>query len=238
MITNESTIDAQEVSKFAQLAQDWWDINGPLRTLHDINATRLEFIKQHANLSMHKVLDVGCGGGILCEAMAKLGAQVMGIDAESGSIKVAKEHASKSSLTIDYLDTPIEDYESSTFDVVTCMELLEHVQKPELLLQHCKRLLKPGGLLFVSTINRTLKAYLGAVIAAEYLLKLLPKQTHDYNKFIKPSELLGMSRALDMQLIDMKGIAYNPLTRQASLIDRVDINYILVLASSNYYVEN
>ncbi|KTD82230.1 bifunctional 2-polyprenyl-6-hydroxyphenol methylase/3-demethylubiquinol 3-O-methyltransferase UbiG [Legionella waltersii] len=230
MITNESTIDTQEVNKFAQLAQDWWDINGPLKTLHDINGTRLEFITQHSNLSMRRVLDVGCGGGILCEAMAKLGAQVTGIDAEPESIKVAKEHASQSSLTINYLDTPIEDYESPMFDVVTCMELLEHVQKPELLLQHCKRLLKPGGLLFVSTINRTLKAYLGAVIAAEYLLKLLPKQTHDYNKFIKPSELLKMSRALEMQMIDMKGLAYNPLTRQASLIDKVDINYILVLS--------
>lgn len=233
MISSESTIDTKEVQKFAQLAQQWWDTEGPLKTLHDINAARVQFILQHSDLSGLRVLDVGCGGGILCEAMARAGANVTGIDAEGESIKVAQDHALDNNLSIEYVNSPIEDYEAPAYDVVTCMELLEHVQNPQLLLHHCKRLLKPGGLLFVSTINRTLKAYLGAVIAAEYLLKLLPKQTHDYDKFIKPSELLRMARELNLHLKDMKGLGYNPFSRQTSLIDNVDVNYVLVLGNTD-----
>jgi 2-polyprenyl-6-hydroxyphenyl methylase/3-demethylubiquinone-9 3-methyltransferase len=225
----ESSIDVLEVNKFAQLANEWWDIQGPLRTLHDINPVRLEFITQHINLKGIQVLDVGCGGGILCEAMAKAGANVTGIDAEHDTLVVATQHAQNNQLDVEYQCIPIEDFESKEFDVITCMEMLEHVQNPALVLKHCKRLLKPGGLLFVSTISRTLKAYASAIIAAEYLLKLLPKQTHDYNKFINPSELLAIARSLDLNLLDMKGMNYNPLLRTGSLREDVSVNYLLAL---------
>jgi len=229
MKKNESTIDDQELHKFAQHANDWWDKEGPLKTLHDINDVRLEFISQHINLKGLRVLDVGCGGGILGEAMAKAGAEVTGIDAENEAITIAQAHAEKNQLTIDYQCTPIEDYESKGFDIVTCMEMLEHVQNPELVIEHCKRLLKPGGFLFLSTISRTVKAYAGAIIAAEYVLNILPKQTHDYKKFIKPSELMTMARAFDLNLIDMKGLNYNPILRTARLSDDVSVNYLLAL---------
>ncbi|HAT8623462.1 bifunctional 2-polyprenyl-6-hydroxyphenol methylase/3-demethylubiquinol 3-O-methyltransferase UbiG [Legionella pneumophila serogroup 1] len=225
----ESTIAIEEVHKFAQLANDWWDTNGPLRTLHDINGARFEFISEHINLKGLRVLDVGCGGGILCESMAKAGAYVSGLDAEPEAIQIAKEHAHNNQLQIDYFCNPIEEYEEQGFDVITCMELLEHVQNPELVLQHCRRLLKPNGLLFLSTISRTLKAYLGAIIAAEYVLNLLPRQTHDYDKFIKPSELVKMARLYDLNLIDMKGLCYNPFLRKTTLVSDVSINYIMVL---------
>ncbi|KGP63607.1 3-demethylubiquinone-9 3-methyltransferase [Legionella norrlandica] len=225
----KSTIDVQEVNKFAQLANYWWDANGPLKTLHDINEARFKFISQHINLQDLRVLDVGCGGGILCETMAKAGAHVTGIDAERETVQVAKEHAQKVHLDIDYFSSTIEEYEAQSFDVVTCMEMLEHVQNPELVIQHCKRLLKPDGLLFLSTISRTLKAYLGAIIAAEYILNLLPRQTHDYVKFIKPSELATMARQYDFKVIDMKGLCYNPFTRKASLAPDVSVNYIIAL---------
>ena len=223
----ESTVDEQEVMKFAQQAANWWDSNGPLKTLHDINATRLGFIAQQVNLAGSSILDVGCGGGILCEAMARAGAQVVGIDAACEVIHVAANHAKESQLAIDYLSTPIEDYDGKSFDVVTCMELLEHVQKPELVLEHCRRLLNSNGFLFVSTISRTLTAYASAVIAAEYVLGILPKQTHDYEQFIKPSELASMARSLDLNLIDLRGMNYNPILRQASLSFDVRVNYLM-----------
>jgi 2-polyprenyl-6-hydroxyphenyl methylase/3-demethylubiquinone-9 3-methyltransferase len=225
----ESTIDVQEVNKFAQHAKHWWDIQGPLKTLHDINDTRLQFIAQQVNLSGIRVLDVGCGGGILCEAMAKAGAQVTGIDAEGEAIAVAQQHAKENQLSIEYQCSPIEEFESESFDVVTCMEMLEHVQNPALVIEHCKRLLKPDGFLFLSTISRTIKAYATAIIAAEYILNILPKQTHDYHKFLKPSELIAMARSFDLNLIDMKGMNYNPLSRTASLSPDVSVNYLLAL---------
>lgn len=226
----KSTIDTEEVNKFALLSQHWWDTEGPLKTLHDINSTRLEFIKQHTQLNTHvTVLDVGCGGGILTEALAQSGAKTTGIDAECDAIEAAKDHASKSQLDIDYICSPIEDYDHPGFDLITCMEMLEHVQNPELVLEHCKRLLKPGGILFLSTMSRTMKAYASAIIAAEYLLNLLPRQTHDYKKFIKPSELASMGRRVKLQTIDLKGMSYNPLTRKACLIDDVSVNYLMAV---------
>lgn len=229
MIKIDSTIDTQEVNKFAQLAQYWWEKEGPLKTLHDINSTRLEFVSQHVHLADKTVLDVGCGGGILCEAMARAGAQVTGIDAEGDAIQVAMQHAKEHNLVIDYVCSPIEDYEGSSFDIITCMEMLEHVTNPELVIRHCRRLLKPGGILFLSTISRTLKAYAGAVIVAEYVLNLLPKQTHDYDKFIKPSELVAMARSCDFSLLDLKGMYYNPFSRKAALSTDVSVNYLLAL---------
>ncbi|KTD11028.1 3-demethylubiquinone-9 3-methyltransferase [Legionella gratiana] len=229
MSTIETTVNPEEINKFAQHAQLWWDTEGPLKTLHDINGVRLDFIQQHVQLANLTVLDVGCGGGILCEAMANAGATVTGIDAEIDTILVAQEHAKTNYLNIDYFCTSVEAYEDQHFDVVTCMEMLEHVQNPELVLQHCRRLLKPRGFLFVSTISRTVKAYVTAIIAAEYLLNLLPKQTHDYKKFIKPSELLAMARSFGFKLIDMKGMDYNPFLRKASLGTDLKVNYLLAL---------
>ncbi len=225
----ESTVDVQEVSKFAQHAKEWWDKEGPLKTLHDINNARLEFITNHVNLQDVRVLDVGCGGGILCEAMAKAGAIVTGLDAEQDAIQVAQQHARDNQLSIDYHCSPIEEFESQKFNVITCMEMLEHVQNPELVLKHCKRLLKSKGILFLSTINRTMKAYASVIVAAEYILNLLPKQTHDYQKFIQPSELVAMARSFNLHLLDMKGMDYNPIFRTTSLSSDVSINYLLAL---------
>ncbi len=225
----ESTVDAQEVSKFALHAKEWWDTEGPLKTLHDINNARLEFITNQINLQGAKVLDVGCGGGILCEALAKAGAIVTGLDAEQDAIQVAQQHAIDNQLSIDYHCSPIEEFESQKFSIITCMEMLEHVQNPELVLKHCKRLLKPKGILFLSTINRSMKAYASVIIAAEYILNLLPKQTHDYQKFIQPSELVAMARSFNLNLLDMKGMDYNPIFRTASLSSDVSVNYLLAL---------
>ncbi|TAL60591.1 MAG: bifunctional 2-polyprenyl-6-hydroxyphenol methylase/3-demethylubiquinol 3-O-methyltransferase UbiG [Legionella sp.] len=227
MTNVESTIDIQELNKFAQHAETWWDPQGPLKTLHDINPARMQFITQHTTLEDKQVLDVGCGGGILSEAMAKAGAQVVGLDAEVEAINTAQAHASASKVNVDYICSPIEDYDHAPFDVITCMEMLEHVPKPELVLEHCMRLLKPGGLLLVSTINRSLIAYGTVILAAEYILRILPRQTHDFDKFITPSELATMGRQLDLELIDLQGLAYNPLSRKASLSPDVTINYLL-----------
>lgn len=229
MSNRETTVNPEEIHKFAQHAKLWWDTEGPLRTLHDINGIRLDFIQQHVQLSHLNVLDVGCGGGILCETMANAGANVTGIDAEIDTILVAQEHAKGSHLNVDYFCTSIEAYKNPCFDVITCMEMLEHVQNPKLVLQHCRRLLKPKGFLFLSTISRTVKAYLTAIVAAEYLLNLLPKQTHDYDKFIKPSKLLAITRSLGFKLVDMKGMDYNPLLRKASLGTDLKVNYLLAL---------
>lgn len=229
MANIESTIDEQEVHKFARHAGHWWDTEGPLRTLHDINQIRLDFIRQQINLANIDVLDVGCGGGILCEAMAKAGAKVSGIDAEAEAVHVAAEHASHGQLNIEYTCTPIEKFNGKTFDAVTCMEMLEHVNHPELVLEHCRRVLKPGGLLFLSTLNRTPKAYATAIVGAEYLLNFLPKQTHDYEKFIKPSELLTITRSLGFSLLEMSGLKYNPFSRECFLSEDVSVNYLLAL---------
>jgi 2-polyprenyl-6-hydroxyphenyl methylase/3-demethylubiquinone-9 3-methyltransferase len=226
-MNNKTTIDSREIEKFAKLSSNWWDKDGALKTLHDINPARLSFINQSIDLSGKRVLDVGCGGGILSESLAEKGAVVTGIDAENEAINTATAHAKESKLAITYICTPIEDFEELPFDVVTCMELLEHVTTPQTVISHCARLLKPGGYLLVSTINRTLKAYGAAIIAAEYILGLLPKQTHDYDKFLKPSELAGMARNAGLEMTGMRGMAYNPLTRAAELQNSVSVNYLM-----------
>ncbi|WED44489.1 bifunctional 2-polyprenyl-6-hydroxyphenol methylase/3-demethylubiquinol 3-O-methyltransferase UbiG [Legionella cardiaca] len=226
-MNNKSTVDLQEVAKFSQHAAHWWDKEGPLKTLHDINPSRLEFITQTCDLMDKNVLDVGCGGGVLSEAMAMKGARVTGLDVTVETLEVARNHAQTSQLAIDYVCCPIEEYEMTGFDVITCMEMLEHVPDPQLIITHCARLLKPGGYLFLSTINRTLKAYTTAILAAEYLLGLLPRQTHDFNKFIKPSELASMIRGADMDLLNITGMTYNPWTRTAKLHHAVDVNYLV-----------
>lgn len=227
MTTPQTSIDQQELDKFAQHADSWWDTEGPLKTLHDINPARLQFIQKHCSLNGKRILDVGCGGGILAEALAKAGAEVTGLDAEQEAIRSAKAHAQANQITIDYQCSAIEEYQHEGFDIITCMEMLEHVPNPNLVLTHCKRLLKPDGLLLVSTINRSLLAYGAVIIAAEYLLRLLPKQTHNFDKFITPSELAEIGRELHMELIDLQGLDYNPLTRKAQLSPNVSINYLM-----------
>lgn len=224
---NKTTVDASEVAKFAQHASQWWDTEGPLKTLHDINPTRIQFMQKFVEFKGQHVLDVGCGGGVLAEGIALKGAIVTGLDVEEQAIETARIHAKKNKLSIDYTCQPIETFDTKPFDVVTCMEMLEHVSEPQLVVEHCARLLKPGGYLFLSTINRTIQAYGSVIIAAEYVLGLLPRQTHDYDKFIKPSELATMVRAAGLETVDMAGMAYNPFTREASLDDSIKVNYLL-----------
>ena len=227
-MNKNTTIDPMEVAKFAEHASAWWDTEGPLKTLHDINPTRIAFIQKYTELTGRSVLDVGCGGGVLSEGMAALGAFVTGLDVEPQAITTAKAHAKEGALSIDYVCQPIETYDAGSFDMITCMEMLEHVTEPSLVIHHCSRLLKPGGYLFLSTINRTLQAYATAILAAEYVLRLLPRQTHDYEKFIKPSELSAMTRAAGLETIGMSGLSYNPFNRKASLNESIKVNYLLV----------
>lgn len=222
-----TTIDQVEVSKFAQHANHWWDIQGPLKTLHDINPARVEFIEKFISITDCTVLDVGCGGGILSEALAAKGATVTGLDVEPDAIASAKSHAQNSQLNINYVCQPIEDYDSASFDFITCMEMLEHVPDPQLVIEHCVRLLKPGGYLFLSTINRTMQAYASLIVAAEYILGLLPRQTHDYDKFIKVSELAAIVRGSGLGMLAVSGLAYNPFTRKASIEKSVNVNYLM-----------
>lgn len=223
-----TTVDPSELAKFAQHANHWWDLEGPLKTLHDINPTRLQFIEERISLSGQRVLDVGCGGGILSEAMSKRGAIVTGLDAEADAIAAARAHATQTALQIEYVCGPIETFEAEAFPIITCMEMLEHVAHPALVVEHAARLLLPCGYLFLSTINRTLKAYASAVVAAEYLLELLPRQTHDYQKFIKPSELASMARDAGLEVVGLSGLSYHPFTRVATLQASVAVNYLLV----------
>ena len=223
----KSTIDKLEVAKFAQHAKSWWDENGPLKTLHDINPVRLNYIQAVTSLQDKTILDVGCGGGILSEGLAKCGGIVTGLDVEEDAILSARMHATQNKLKITYECIPLESYKSKPFSIITCLEMLEHVQDPAYVIKQAARLLKPGGYLFLSTINRTLKAYASVVVAAEYVFNIIPRQTHDFQKFIKPSELACMLRDAGLELEGMSGISYNPFTREASLNDAVDVNYIL-----------
>ena len=225
--------DPAELQKFGELAHRWWDPQGEFRPLHELNPLRLAWIDGLAPLAGKCVLDVGCGGGILSEAMARLGAQVTGIDLSEKPLKVAQLHLLESGLSVQYeLISPeeMQNTASNSFDVVTCMELLEHVPDPASTVAACANLVKPGGRVFFSTINRNPKAYLFAVIGAEYLLKMLPKGTHDYARFIKPSELSRWCRAAGLRPLELKGMTYNPLTNQYRLGENCDVNYALCCA--------
>lgn len=221
-------LDPKEVAKFAQHANVWWETEGPLKTLHDLNPARLKWVQQWVTLAGQRVLDVGCGGGIFAEALAKQGACVTGLDVEPHAIAAAKAHAATMNLSIDYVCQPIESWQGQTYPIVTCMELLEHVPDPAAMVAQLARQVAPSGYLLMSTINRTPMAYATVILAAEYLLRLLPRQTHDYKKFIKPSELAAMARHAGLTVLDLKGLAYNPLTRQATLTPTVQANYMLV----------
>jgi 2-polyprenyl-6-hydroxyphenyl methylase/3-demethylubiquinone-9 3-methyltransferase len=222
-------VDHAEVSKFEALAARWWDPHSEFKPLHEINPLRLSYIQQHVALAGREVLDVGCGGGILSEAMALEGAQVTGIDMGEEPLRVADLHTLETGVEVEYRQIPVEtlaDERPASFDVVTCMEMLEHVPDPGSVIDACARLVKPGGHVFFSTLNRNPKSYLFAILGAEYVLGLLPRGTHDYARFIRPSELAGWVRATPLRITDLTGLTYNPLTRHYRLSSDIDVNYL------------
>jgi 2-polyprenyl-6-hydroxyphenyl methylase/3-demethylubiquinone-9 3-methyltransferase len=222
-------VNPAEVAKFERLASRWWDSEGESRPLHDLNPVRLGYIAERAVLAGARVVDVGCGGGLLSEAMARAGADVVGIDLAPAVLEVARLHLLESGLVVDYRETGAEALAQTMggrFDVVTCLEMLEHVPDPASVIRACADLLRPGGRLFVSTLNRTPRSFATAIVGAEYLMRLLPRGTHHYARFIKPSELGADLRAAGLVLEDLRGIGYNPLTRKAWLSDSVAVNYL------------
>ncbi|TDR82671.1 bifunctional 2-polyprenyl-6-hydroxyphenol methylase/3-demethylubiquinol 3-O-methyltransferase UbiG [Paludibacterium purpuratum] len=228
-------VDESELAKFSELAHKWWDRESEFKPLHEINPLRLAFIDRHAGLAGKKVLDVGCGGGILAESMAVAGAEVCGIDLAKKSLKVAQLHSLESGVAVEYRCVPVEELaanEPAHYDVVTCMEMLEHVPDPASVVASCAQLVKPGGWVFFSTLNRNPKAYLQAIIGAEYLLGMLPRGTHEYQRFIKPSELSRMLRPHDLEPAEFTGMHYNPLSKVYSLGGSTDVNYLVATRRS------
>ncbi len=226
----DTNYDPQELAKFASLAAHWWDPTGELKTLHQINPLRLDYISQKTPLAGKQVIDIGCGGGILSESMALKGAHVTGIDMNKSVIDVAKLHQLESGTQVEYRVIAAEEMARERpghYDIVTCLEMLEHVPDPASIIKACATLVKPGGHVFFSTLNRHLKSYLFAILGAEYLLKLLPKNTHDYAKFIRPSELSAWARQASLLLEELKGITYHPLSRYFQLTDDISVNYLL-----------
>ncbi len=225
-----ANVDHAEINKFAELAARWWDPHSEFKPLHEINPLRTDYIDRRAGLAGKDVLDVGCGGGILSEAMAQRGARVTGIDLGEAPLRVAELHTLESGVEVTYRLIAAEALAAerpASFDVVTCMEMLEHVPDPSAIVAACGRLVRPGGLVFFSTLNRNPKSYLYAIIGAEYLLNLLPKGTHDYSRFIRPSELDRWIRAADLVTLDVTGMGYNPLTQSYSLSEDRDVNYLV-----------
>lgn len=227
---NVSNVDAAELNKFSELAHKWWDKNSEFKPLHEINPLRLNYINNTVSLEGKRVLDVGCGGGILSESMAEKGAQVTGIDLGEKALKVAQLHSLERGVAVDYRLIAAEalaEQEAGAYDVVTCLEMLEHVPDPASIVSACAKLVKPGGHVFFSTINRNLKAYAFAVLGAEYILQMLPKGTHDYAKFIKPSELASFARQANLTLQVQAGMSYNPITKNYALNKDVSVNYLV-----------
>ena len=221
-------VDPEEIAKFEALAHRWWGRNSEFKPLHDMNPLRLDYIERFATMDGARILDVGCGGGILSEGMAKAGAEVTGIDMGEAPLSVAKLHLLESKLEVEYRQISVEDLADETpgsYDIITCMEMLEHVPDPASTIEACSRLVKPEGDLFFSTINRNLKSYLMAIIGAEYILNMLPKGTHEHDKFIKPAEMEQWCRHAALALDDLTGVHYNPLTMIFTLGSNVDVNY-------------
>jgi len=227
----KANVDPQEIAKFEELASRWWDRESEFKPLHDINPLRVDFIDRIAALAGKTVLDVGCGGGILSEAMAQRGAEVSGIDMGEAPLKVAKLHGLESGVNVNYKQITVEQLaaeQPESFDVVTCMEMMEHVPDPASIVEACSKLVKPGGFVFFSTLNRNPKSYMMAIVGAEHLLKLVPKGTHDFKKFIRPSELANWVRQSGLSSLEMTGLTYNPLTKVYSLNAKdVDVNYMI-----------
>jgi 2-polyprenyl-6-hydroxyphenyl methylase/3-demethylubiquinone-9 3-methyltransferase len=221
--------DPAELARFGELAASWWDPDGPSRALHDLNPARLGYVRARVRLRGARVLDVGCGGGLMSEAMAIAGAEVVGIDLSPAVLEVARLHALESGVAVDYREIAVEalaDAEPASFDAVTCMELLEHVPDAAAVVAATARLLKPGGTLFLSTLNRTPKAFALAIVGAEYVARLLPRGTHRYDQFIRPSELAAWIRAAGLELVDVTGLAYDPILRRARLSSDTAVNYL------------
>lgn len=239
-MTSYSSVDPVEIDKFSKIADEWWNPNGKFKPLHLINPVRLEFITsnvaQHFNKAIAgayleglEILDIGCGGGLLCEPMARLGANVTGIDASERNIQVASIHAENSGLGIHYRSATVEQLvkEGKTFDVILNTEVIEHVATPEQFISDCCKLLKPNGVMIVTTINRTAKSFGFAIVGAEYLLRWLPRGTHDWNKFVKPSEISKWLRASGIKIKDTKGMSFNPISSEWKLSDDIDVNYLM-----------
>ncbi len=225
-----ANVDRAELEKFSALASRWWDPNSEFRPLHQINPLRLDWIDQLAQVKGKRIVDVGCGGGILAESMARLGATVKGVDLAEKPLKVAQLHGLESGIKVDYEAIAAEalaEREAGQYDIVTCMEMLEHVPQPSETIAACSRLVKPGGWVFFSTINRNPKSFLFAIIGAEYVLRILPKGTHEYAKFIKPSELADAARDAGLDLKEMLGMGYNPITQVYSLTRDTSVNYLM-----------
>jgi len=230
MATSTKNVDTSEIAKFEALASRWWDPTSEFKPLHEINPLRLNYIDRRASLNNKLVIDVGCGGGILSESMAKTGADVTGIDMGKAPLDIARLHAIESGIKIDYQQSTAEEFANNfpqKFDVVTCLEMLEHVPDPQSVIKACYDLVKPGGHVFFSTINRNPKSYLYAIIGAEYILQLLPKGTHDYSKFISPAELEAWARDVDLSVRELTGMTYNLFTKKYSLGHDVSVNYLM-----------
>jgi 2-polyprenyl-6-hydroxyphenyl methylase/3-demethylubiquinone-9 3-methyltransferase len=225
-------VDPSEIAKFSALAHRWWDPNSEFKPLHAINPLRLGWIKTFVNFEGKRAVDIGCGGGILAESIAQSGADTTGIDLSEKALKVAELHALEVGANLTYRSISAEalaDEQAEQYDIVTCMEMLEHVPDPASVVRACAKLCKPGGTLFFSTLNRNPKSYLFAIIGAEYILKLLPKGTHEYEKFIKPSELVAFTRQAGLEMLGIKGLSYNPFTQIYSLGDDVSVNYMIAV---------
>lgn len=224
-----SNIDQREIDKFSEVASRWWDTTSEFKPLHEINPLRLAYVKENAAIEGKRVLDVGCGGGILSESMAQAGGQVTGIDLSQAALSVAALHAAEAGIDVDYQCVATEDYathNTGVFDVITCMEMLEHVPDPQAIVTACSSLLKPGGTAFFSTLNRNNKSYAFAIVGAEYLLNLLPRGTHEWKRFIKPSELANWCRQSELQIQDLTGMTYNPMSKIYSTTSDIKVNYL------------
>lgn len=230
-MTASENVHLHEIHKFGAQAERWWDANGEFWTLHQVNPLRLDFIQRYADISGKRLVDVGCGGGILTEGLARAGADALGIDLSSELVDIADLHGLETGVKARYQVISAEALaaeQPASFDHVTCMEMLEHVPDPASVIQACAQLVKPGGLVFFSTLNRVPKAFLLAIVAAEYMMNMVPKGTHDYKTFIKPAELGQMARAVGLEMLGMAGIQYNPFNKQFSLGKDIDVNYIAV----------
>ena len=228
---HNQNVDQEEIAKFERMAATWWDPNGEFKPLHLLNPLRLNYIDEKAQGIFGKqILDVGCGGGILSESMSRIGAKVKGLDMGTEPLEVARLHALESKVDIEYIQTTAEEHRESHrehYDVITCMEMLEHVPEPLSVVQSCCDMIKPGGFVFFSTINRNIKSYIQAILGAEYVLKMLPIGTHDHSKFIRPSELIKLTEQTELQCFDALGVKYNPLTQVFSYTDNLDVNYMI-----------